>query len=298
MGLGGFVGGFCYNGDMKRLPLLVGFVSDLMVSVRIGNVAEGLGFGMKWIGGAEEIGEVVDGVWGSRPGEAVEGGGSQLFAKVTEWQPALLIFDLGNGAVPWQRWISQLKSSPATRRIPILCFGPHVEVEMLKMARGAGADEVVARSRFMRAMPELIGKHARVADERGIGLACEGVLLPEAVVGIGAFNRGAFYEAHDGLEAAWVADRGPGRDFYRAILQIAIAYYQIERGNYRGAVKMLLRVRQWLEPLPEVCRGVDVGRLREDVARVHGALVELGVDRVGEVDRGLFRPVRLLEIGD
>ena len=53
------------------------------------------------------------------------------------------------------------------------------------------------------------------------------------------------------LKEAWRQDTGAARDFYRGILQVGIAYYQIERGNYRGAVKMLLRVRQWLDPLPD-----------------------------------------------
>jgi hypothetical protein len=71
---------------------------------------------------------------------------------------------------------------------------------------------------------------------------------------------------------------GPVRDLYRAILQIGISYFQIERGNYRGAVKMLLRVRQWLAPLPAVCQGVDVSRLREDVERVYATLADTGPD--------------------
>jgi hypothetical protein len=88
-------------------------------------------------------------------------------------------------------------------------------------------------------------------------------------------------------------DDGPGRDLYRGILQVGIAYYQIEKGNYRGAVKMLLRVRQWLDPLPDVCRDVDVAKLRADVQRVHEALIALGPDRVGDFDRGLFGTIAL-----
>jgi hypothetical protein len=90
-----------------------------------------------------------------------------------------------------------------------------------------------------------------------------------------------------------MADQGPGRDLYRGILQVAIAYYQIERGNYRGATKMLLRVRQWLDPLPDVCRGVNIAQLREDAERVYTALTELGPDHINNLDRTLFRPVEV-----
>ena len=74
----------------------------------------------------------------------------------------------------------------------------------------------------------------------------------EFIEGITLFNQGKFYQCHDALEEAWKQDRSLGRDLYRAILQIGIAYYQIKRGNYRGGLKMLLRVRQWLDPLYEL----------------------------------------------
>ena len=110
--------------------------------------------------------------------------------------------------------------------------------------------------------------------------------------GIEQFNQGHYYPAHDALEAAWMEDAGPGRDLYRGILQVGIAYYQIEQGNYRGAVKMLLRVRQWLGPLPDTCRGVDVAALRADVERVYAALVELGPKLLADFDRALFGTIQ------
>jgi predicted metal-dependent hydrolase len=113
-----------------------------------------------------------------------------------------------------------------------------------------------------------------------------------AIKGIELFNEGNYYDAHEELEEAWNEDQGPGRDLYRGILQVGVAYYQIERGNYRGAVKMLLRVRQWLDPLPDTCRGVNLARLKEDVRAVHEALTTLGPKSIDEVDRNLFRPVQ------
>jgi len=79
------------------------------------------------------------------------------------------------------------------------------------------------------------------------------------------------------------------------MLQVGIAYYQIERGNFRGALKMLLRVRQWLDPLPKVCRQVNVARLREDVGRVQQALETLGPENFSNIDRELFRPIEIIE---
>lgn len=275
-------------------PLIIAFVADLMFSTQIGKVADHLGYRIAWIERASELGAAGPDSPSEKPGESLFGREGQLFNKITEWQPALLLFDLTNQDIPWQAWIPALKSSPATRRIPILCFGPHEDVATMQTAADCGAEAVLARSRFMADMPNLVTRYARLPDATAMNEVCAEPLSALAKEGIDLFNKGSYYKCHDALEEAWVLDQGPGRDLYRGILQIGIAYYQIERGNYRGAVKMLLRVRQWLGPLPAVCRGVDVAQLKQDAEQVYTALVELGPDRLPEFDRGLFRQVRLV----
>lgn len=276
-------------------PVLIAFVGDLMFTTRIGRVAEHLGYRVEWIETADQLGAVDSDGPRELPGEMLHGREGRLFDQITRWQPALLLFDLNNAAVPWRQWIAALKSSPATRRIPIICFGPHEDVATMTAARSAGADAVLARSRFTADMPALFRQYARVPDAAALAETCAEPLSDLARQGIELFNEGAYYKCHDALEEAWVIDQGPGRDLYRGILQVGIAYYQIERGNYRGAVKMLLRVRQWLDPLPSICRGVDVARLRADAAQVYEALLAAGEARLGAIDRRLFRPIRLVE---
>lgn len=278
-------------------PLVVAFVDDLMFEVKVEKVVAGMDYRLHTIGSAEVIGPAGPAAADAdepRPGEPLSGRAGLLFQQITAWQPALLIFDLHNENIPWRRWIPALKSSPATRRLPILCYGSHVAEETLAEARRLGADEVVPRSRFNSALPQLIETLARASDQEGVTAACAEPLAQKARQGIEMFNEGHFYKCHDYLEEAWVEDQGLGRDLYRGILQVGIAYFQIERGNYRGAMKMLLRVRQWLEPLPAVCRGVNVARLREDVDRVHEAVMALGPERLEEVDRALFRDIELV----
>jgi len=101
-----------------------------------------------------------------------------------------------------------------------------------------------------------------------------------ALHGLEEFNRGEYFDAHETLETAWNIDAGSGRDLYRAILQVAVAYLQIERGNYAGAMKIFLRLRQWIDPLPETCRGVNVAQLRLDARQAREALKSLGPDRI------------------
>ena len=273
------------------MPLLIAFVSDLMFTTRIAKVAEHLGYDVEWIETADELGATEAGDLRERPGESLRGREGRLFERLTRAQPALLLFDLNNAAIPWRLWIAALKSSAATRRIPILCFGPHEDVATMTAARDAGADAVLARSRFTADMPALFQRYARLPDMAGLAAACDGPLPELARLGIELFNEGEYYRCHDALEEAWRQDEGAGRELYQGLLQVGIAYYQIERGNYRGALKMLLRARQWLEPLPDVCRGVDVAGLRADADRVHAALTELDAARLSEFDRALFRPI-------
>ena len=89
-----------------------------------------------------------------------------------------------------------------------------------------------------------------------------------AIKGLEAFNNGDYFLAHEFLEEAWKNDRTDGRNLYQGILQIAVAYYHIMNLNYRGAMKMFQRSRKWLDPLPDICRGIDVAKLRSDASNM------------------------------
>ena len=286
-----------------RAPLIVAFVDDLMAATRIETVVAHVGFRAQVMDRAQLPASGDDLIDPDPPGEPVHGPLAELFDLLTAWQPALLIFDLSNQAVPWQKWLATLKSSPATRRIPVICYGPHIDEEALASARGllTESDAVVARSRFFSNMPELISGQAKIPDYMELEEECRRPLSREALRGLAAFNRADYFEAHEHLENAWNDDPGAARDLYRAVLQVAVAYLQIERRNYRGAVKMFLRARQWLEPLPAVCRGVDVGQLRTDAESARKMLVASGPDRLDQFDLRSLRPVRYepdrLELG-
>jgi hypothetical protein len=88
-----------------------------------------------------------------------------------------------------------------------------------------------------------------------------------------------------------MADDTKGKDLYRALLQVSVAYYQISRGNFRGAVKMFLRVRQWIGPIPERCRGINVGALRRDANMVYEELLRLGPQNLHEFNLELIKQV-------
>jgi predicted metal-dependent hydrolase len=278
-------------------PLILGFVADLMFAVKIEQIVTKLDYRVKWIERAGQITPQDDDSSQMVPGESqfaetLSGPGTNLLDLITLDRPALIIFDLSNAQIPWRRWIALVKSVPSTRRIPVICFGSHVEVETMQAARSAGADAVLARSRFSADLPGLIHKYASIPDYAAIEAACQLSLSAKAIQGLEEFNRGEYFEAHEFLEAAWNEDDSVGCELYRAILQIAVAYLQITRQNYNGAMKMFLRVRQWMDPLPGECRGVDIDHLREDSEQVRRALVELGSQHMAEFDLGLLKPVK------
>jgi predicted metal-dependent hydrolase len=274
--------------------LIVGFVADLFFSVRIEEAARRLDYRVIWVEKADDVAPVDLEAPERQWAEHLQGRGAVLFDDLSRWAPALIIFDLNNDQIPWKEWIELITSVPATRRIPVMCFGSHMDVETMRAAKEAGADVVLARSRFVKELPDLIKKYARSIDDEALRETCQQPLSQKAVEGLEEFNRGEFYEAHEYLEEAWMADESLGRNLYRGVLQVAVAYYHILQGNHNGAAKLFLRVRQWIDPLPATCRGVDVARLRAEAREVHEELLRLGPERIGEFDRSLLRPVHFV----
>ena len=120
---------------------------------------------------------------------------------------------------------------------------------------------------------------------------CLGSLHPQALKGFHLFNQGEYWLAHEALESAWLAETGQVRHLYRGILQASVAYLHIQRRNYRGALKVYHRSQRWLVPFPEVCRGVQVGRLRSELEAAIAEVRRLGPERLAEFDPSLLRPL-------
>jgi len=206
--------------------------------------------------------------------------------------PALIVTD---GEAPdWRFWIIAPKTEQATRRLPVLAVV--ASEERAAEARAAGADLTLLAADLIR-LPDEVRQHARTLDAAALDRLrrqCAESLPPEALEGIAQFNAGAYYRQHDLFEALWMAEQGPVRELYRAILQVGVAYYHLTRGNRAGALKLLRRSAQWFAALPDVCRGVDVRQLREDAARVRAALQADPAPHGPDFDRALLRPVRLI----
>jgi hypothetical protein len=91
--------------------------------------------------------------------------------------------------------------------------------------------------------------------------------------------------------ASLAREKGSIRYLYQGVLQAAVTYFHITRGNYEGAVKLYERCMKLLKDYPDVCRGIQVGRLKNDLDRVIQEVQRLGQERINEFDRSLFKDV-------
>src|SRR5512147_2806545 len=108
---------------------------------------------------------------------------------------------------------------------------------------------------------------------------CDATLHLQAAEGLRLFNAGKYFEAHEALEDAWNDEKGPVRELYRGILQIAVTYLHITRQNYNGALKVYGRSQKWIKDWPPVCRGIEVGKLRQDAEAVIDEVRRLGPEK-------------------
>ncbi len=207
---------------------------------------------------------------------------------------ALILVDLDQP--DWHYWTATTKSSSATRRIPIIAVSE--QADQRREALLSGADIALTAAELREQISQLVADYARVMDsatQDELDCQCAEDLPPLAIEGFEKFNAGEYYPQHDLFEAQWVKTSGPVRDLYRAILQVGVAYYQIERGNHRGALKMLLRSVQWLSILPDVCQGVDVAQLRTDSYRVRAELESMKPEDIAQFDRSLLKGLKRVE---
>jgi uncharacterized protein len=206
-------------------------------------------------------------------------------------QPWLVLVEL-NPAHDWLSVVTIAKTSPATRKLPILAIGDVSDAEAQR-ARHAGCEAVVPMSAFVACAASFIQQHAKADDSAE--LAKQALLpLPQlAHTAIEQFNQKEFFEQHELFEALWRAEPGPVRQMYQGILQVGVAYLQIQRKNYTGARKLFQRAWQYLSVLPDVCQGVDIAQLKDDAQAAQAELERLGPQRIGEFPEVLFKPVRM-----
>ena len=92
--------------------------------------------------------------------------------------------------------------------------------------------------------------------------------------GLGLFNSGSFFEAHEALEDVWRASPKPEKKFLQGLIQVAVALHHHERGNLVGARSLLKRASRNLSLYPGTFGGVDLISLLSSIAEWQHALDE------------------------
>ena len=80
--------------------------------------------------------------------------------------------------------------------------------------------------------------------------------------GVEEFNSGKFFECHDTLEDVWHGIRGPARDLFQGLIQVAVGFYHLGNGNRIGAASQLEKGLARLSPYGDCYAGMDLATLR------------------------------------
>ncbi|MGH2619203.1 MAG: hypothetical protein ACRDHG_01360, partial [Anaerolineales bacterium] len=154
-------------------PLILAITADYFLIPRLEDAARALGFRLEVVQQSADLGAEGPPLPRVIPlTEPLEGPDAAFVRSLVDRRPALLLVDTTHNAVPWEHWIQTLKTGSATRRIPVVAFGPHVEAETLQRAVRAGAEEAVSLGKLQASLAEIIQRRARRIDLGALQEAC------------------------------------------------------------------------------------------------------------------------------
>ena len=99
--------------------------------------------------------------------------------------------------------------------------------------------------------------------------------MPQYRAGVELFNNCEFFEAHDVWEELWAEYRGPSRTFYQGLIQVAVALHHFCNGNVRGAKKLYVSSRAYLDPYRPMHLGCDLDHLFLEMEECFGEMLAL-----------------------
>ncbi len=111
------------------------------------------------------------------------------------------------------------------------------------------------------------------------------------------FNEGRFFESHEHFEEIWQYERGPVRDLYKGLIQIAAGFVHLSRGNRHGSERLLRTALGYLAPYRERgALGFDVEAIATAAEDVYRRIAVAGQDNVRSIDLSR-RPVFAFDEG-
>lgn len=114
--------------------------------------------------------------------------------------------------------------------------------------------------------------------------------LDKFELGIKLFNEGHFFDCHEVLEDFWKQESEPDRQLTQGIIQVAVAYYHLGRGNRMGALKLFKRGRQRILGFDKSSRGLDLAAFAAELNKVVLALEAEDEKALGSLCRPALKP--------
>lgn len=139
-------------------------------------------------------------------------------------------------------------------------------------------ETVAIAPQYQKAFPDICKKAAaywkvlKILHRRRYGKELLGVLQRAAVL----WEARLFFEFHEILEDVWMKWRGPERRFLQGLIQLGVAFYHIQRNNYRGAMSMFRNGFAKVMPhSPRYC-GVELKKFLKRIEKCRSLVEGLG----------------------
>jgi CheY-like chemotaxis protein len=81
---------------------------------------------------------------------------AEILERARAAKPAMVIFDLNSDKADPINTVAAMKADPQLASIPTVGFVSHVHTDVIRAARDAGVDEVMARSAFAGNLAEIL----------------------------------------------------------------------------------------------------------------------------------------------
>lgn len=202
--------------------------------------------------------------------------------------PLLALLDLDHDD-DWEGGLTRAQLRPHTRYVPVIAYSRH-NLPALRVAAEIGAERTCTTQDLLNELESIVRDKIHPPVEYPFGW--DEPLPTLAEEGLREFNRGAFFEQHELLEEAWRAEKRPIRELYQGILQVGVAFYQIELGNWHGAIKTFRRGLPKLRKLPPICQGIDLDQFLAAVESIHREVSQLDRARLSEFDKTRFPQIK------
>lgn len=199
--------------------------------------------------------------------------------------------------VPFSRWAQFVRRDQReTRwcRAPGEAWGRKLVADS-GLFRSQGADEVTLAPECRKELSLICEKAAaywrfvKEMHRRSYSEGLPGVLQQAALL----WQHRLFFEFHELLEEVWMDWRGPERRFLQGLIQLGVAFYQIQRNNYRGCMSMFRNGVAKVEPhAPRFC-GVELKKFLERIAKCRQVVAHLGPGHCHHFDWTRIPPLQV-----